>query len=169
MRRRGLFPPADSATGKRLKAKGQEPRSTLTSNGRVSIVRQRWQAMEGGSVTPVGALVDHMGHQEAAEDGDVGHGRERVSPLEQRPWLHQQLVTRACYGGARSGDILVECIESLLTRCCRQPWLRRRARRRGKVLTASVSELVFVPSLLQQGAHQRADGIVISDDDDSAI
>jgi hypothetical protein len=38
--------------------KGSGPRSTLTSNGRVSVRRNRWQALSGGGVTPADALLD---------------------------------------------------------------------------------------------------------------
>jgi hypothetical protein len=48
----------DPATHKPLKNKGDEPRSTLTSNGRVSIRRRRWQGSAGGSVIPADALLD---------------------------------------------------------------------------------------------------------------
>ncbi len=58
MPRSGLFPPVDAATGKLLADKGSEPRSTLTSNGRVSIQRKRYQALAGGSVMPADALLD---------------------------------------------------------------------------------------------------------------
>jgi len=58
MRRRGLFPPADTATSKPLEYKGTDLRSTLTSNGRVSIRRKRWQALAGGGVIPVDTLLD---------------------------------------------------------------------------------------------------------------
>jgi hypothetical protein len=48
----------DAASGEPLKEKGTDPRSTLTSNGRVSIRRKRYQATEGGGVMPVDALLD---------------------------------------------------------------------------------------------------------------
>ena len=48
----------DAATGKLLEYKGTDPRSTLTSNGRVSIRRKRWQALTGGGVMPVDTLLD---------------------------------------------------------------------------------------------------------------
>jgi hypothetical protein len=48
----------DAATGKSLEAKGSEPRSTLTSNGRVSIQRKRYRALAGGGVMPADALLD---------------------------------------------------------------------------------------------------------------
>jgi hypothetical protein len=41
-----------------LEYKDCEPRSTLTSNGRVSIRRKRWQALMGGGVMPLDALLD---------------------------------------------------------------------------------------------------------------
>jgi hypothetical protein len=46
------------AAGEPLEDKGTDPRSTLTSNGRVSIRRKRYQATEGGGVMPVDALLD---------------------------------------------------------------------------------------------------------------
>jgi hypothetical protein len=52
----------DAASGEPLKGKGTDPRSTLTSNGRVSLRRKRWQARTGGCVMPADALLD------AAED-----------------------------------------------------------------------------------------------------
>lgn len=58
MRRRGLFPPADPATGKPLKSKGLGVRSTLSGNGRVSLSRRRWQGPGGGGVVPADALLD---------------------------------------------------------------------------------------------------------------
>jgi hypothetical protein len=48
----------DAGSGEPLKHKGAEQRTTLTSNGRVSIRRKRWQARAGGGVTPVDALLD---------------------------------------------------------------------------------------------------------------
>jgi len=48
----------DAASGERLARKGSDPRSTLTSNGRVSVRRQRFGAKGGGGVTPVDALLD---------------------------------------------------------------------------------------------------------------
>jgi len=48
----------DAASGEPLKDKGTDPRSTLTSNGRVSIRRRRWEAKTGGSLMPVDALLD---------------------------------------------------------------------------------------------------------------
>ena len=48
----------DPATGKPLESKGSDSRSTLSSNGRVSIRRKRWQALGGGGVMPVDALLD---------------------------------------------------------------------------------------------------------------
>jgi hypothetical protein len=62
MRRKPLFPPVDRATGQRLVNKGTESRSTLTANGRVGLSRRRWFAPgpQGGSVTPLDALVDRV-------------------------------------------------------------------------------------------------------------
>lgn len=48
----------DPAGGERLKSKGSDERSTLTSNGRVSVRRRRFGAKGGGGVTPVDALLD---------------------------------------------------------------------------------------------------------------
>jgi hypothetical protein len=48
----------DAATGKPLEYKSTDPRSTLTSNGRVSVRRKRWQALAGGGVMPVDSLLD---------------------------------------------------------------------------------------------------------------
>lgn len=48
----------DPATGRRLKSKGADPRSTLTSNGRVSIRRRRWEASGGGGLMAADALLD---------------------------------------------------------------------------------------------------------------
>jgi len=48
----------DPATGGRLEYKATESRSTLSSNGRVRIGRKRWQALGGGGVTPIDALLD---------------------------------------------------------------------------------------------------------------
>jgi hypothetical protein len=48
----------DPATGKPLEYKSTDPRSTLSSNGRVSIRRKRWQGLAGGGVMPVDALLD---------------------------------------------------------------------------------------------------------------
>jgi hypothetical protein len=41
-----------------LEYKENAPRSTLTSNGRVSISRNRWQSLSGGGVMPIDALLD---------------------------------------------------------------------------------------------------------------
>jgi hypothetical protein len=48
----------DPASGNRLKNKGPEPRSALTSNGRVSITRHRFQAPGGGGLMPADTLLD---------------------------------------------------------------------------------------------------------------
>ncbi len=48
----------DPAGGGRLRSKGSDPRSTLTSNGRVVVRRTRWQGRGGGGVTPADALLD---------------------------------------------------------------------------------------------------------------
>ena len=48
----------DPASGELLKNKGPEPRSTLTSNGRISIVRRRFQLTGGGGLMPADALLD---------------------------------------------------------------------------------------------------------------
>lgn len=48
----------DKETGKPLKNKGAAAKSTLTSNGRVNLSRRRWQALSGGGVVPVDALLD---------------------------------------------------------------------------------------------------------------
>lgn len=48
----------DPASGKRLKSKGPDPRSTLTSNGRVSLTRQRWASPGGGGLAPTDTLLD---------------------------------------------------------------------------------------------------------------
>jgi hypothetical protein len=48
----------DAASGEPLKNKGADRRSTLTSNGRISVRRKRYQATAGGSVMPVDALLD---------------------------------------------------------------------------------------------------------------
>src|SRR5450432_1458877 len=55
---RGLFPPVDPESGKRLKNKGPEPRSTQTSNGRVNISRRRFQLPTGGGLMPADPLLD---------------------------------------------------------------------------------------------------------------
>src|SRR5665213_304701 len=55
---RGLFPPVAPASSRRHKNKGPDPRSTLTSNGRVSITRRRFQAPGGGGLMPADALLD---------------------------------------------------------------------------------------------------------------
>jgi len=48
----------DLESGKRLKNKGPEPRSTQTSNGRVAISRRRYQLPAGGGLTPADPLLD---------------------------------------------------------------------------------------------------------------
>ena len=48
----------DPATGQRMRAKGIEPRSTLTSNGRVSLRRRCWRALSGGLSMPADSLLD---------------------------------------------------------------------------------------------------------------
>ena len=58
MRRKPLFPPVDKASGQRLLSKGPEPRSTLTANGRVSLIRKRLYLDGEGSRSPLDALVD---------------------------------------------------------------------------------------------------------------
>jgi hypothetical protein len=51
---RRLFPPVDPASGNRLRSKGVEPRSTLTANGRVSLLRRRF----AGGQTPMDRFLD---------------------------------------------------------------------------------------------------------------
>jgi hypothetical protein len=58
MRRKPLFPPVDKGSGQRLLSKGPEPRSTLTVNGRVSLIRKRLYLKGQGSRSPLDALVD---------------------------------------------------------------------------------------------------------------
>ncbi len=58
MRRKPLFPPVDAVTGKRLRNKGPENRSTATANGRVELKRRRWQIKGVGSCTPIDQLLD---------------------------------------------------------------------------------------------------------------
>lgn len=48
----------DPASGLPLEHKGSDSRSTLSSNGRVSIRRKRWRAAGGGGLTPADALLD---------------------------------------------------------------------------------------------------------------
>ena len=48
----------DAATGKRLRNKGLENRSTATANGRVELKRRRWQIKGVGSCTPIDQLLD---------------------------------------------------------------------------------------------------------------
>lgn len=48
----------DPASGKRMKNQGDDDRSTLTANGRVSINRRRWGVPGGGSLTPADPLLD---------------------------------------------------------------------------------------------------------------
>ena len=48
----------DPATGKRPKNKGRDPRSALTGNGRVSVLRRRHQYGGGAGLTPADALLD---------------------------------------------------------------------------------------------------------------
>ena len=48
----------DPASGKALKNKGPEARSTLTSNGRVALSRRRFQLPAGGGLMPADALLD---------------------------------------------------------------------------------------------------------------
>ena len=48
----------DVATGRRLRNKGRENRSTATANGRVAVKRRRWQIKGVGSCTPVDQLLD---------------------------------------------------------------------------------------------------------------
>ena len=48
----------DKASGQRLLSKGPEPRSTLTANGRVSLIRKRLYLDGEGSRSPLDALVD---------------------------------------------------------------------------------------------------------------
>jgi hypothetical protein len=48
----------DPATGKRMKNKGVDDRSTLTANGRVSIKRRCWGVSTGGIVTSADSLLD---------------------------------------------------------------------------------------------------------------
>ena len=45
-------------TGKRLRNKGPENRSTATVNGRVELKRRRWQIKDVGSCTPLDQLLD---------------------------------------------------------------------------------------------------------------
>ena len=58
MRRRGLFPPVDLVTGRRLERKGPGRRSTLTGNGRVSLKRERFEWVGKGGLVPADVLVD---------------------------------------------------------------------------------------------------------------
>ncbi len=48
----------DVKTGKRLRNKGSENRSTATANGRVEIKRRRWQIKGVGSCSPLDVLLD---------------------------------------------------------------------------------------------------------------
>lgn len=48
----------DPATGKQMRDKGVDDRSTLTANGRVSVNRRRWHSRGGGSLTPADPLLD---------------------------------------------------------------------------------------------------------------
>lgn len=48
----------DPATGQRMRARGTEPRSTLTSNGRVRLLRRCWRASGGGGRIPSDILLD---------------------------------------------------------------------------------------------------------------
>ena len=46
---------------KRLRNKGKQPRTVLTVNGRVKLVRRWWHAPDVGSIAPVDELVDAQG------------------------------------------------------------------------------------------------------------
>ena len=58
MRRKPLFPPVDVKTGKHLRNKGSENRSTATANGRVEIKRRRWHIKGVASCSPLDVLLD---------------------------------------------------------------------------------------------------------------
>ena len=58
MRRKPLFPPVDATTGRWLRNKGSENRSTATDNGRMDIKRRRWYLPGVGSCSPLDALLD---------------------------------------------------------------------------------------------------------------
>ena len=58
MRRKPLFPPPQSANGKRLRHKGRQAYSLLTINGRIQLRRIRWHDPIGGSCTQLDQIVD---------------------------------------------------------------------------------------------------------------
>lgn len=58
MRRKPLFPPPDSTSGKPQRNKGRQPYSVLTVNGRLKLRRTRWHDAAAGSCTPADAWLD---------------------------------------------------------------------------------------------------------------
>ncbi len=58
MRRKPLFPPPQSAAGKRLRHKGRQGYSLLTINGRICLRRIRWHDATTGSCTQLDQIVD---------------------------------------------------------------------------------------------------------------
>lgn len=58
MRRKPLFPPPHSPTGKRWRHKGRQRYGLVTVNGRVHLRRTRWHGGVEGSCAPTDALLD---------------------------------------------------------------------------------------------------------------
>lgn len=59
MRRKPLFPPpVDSATGRKKKNKGQQPKKILTVNGSIRVVRRWWHSDVEGSLAPADGFID---------------------------------------------------------------------------------------------------------------
>ena len=58
MRRKPLFPPPATATGRKPHHKGRQAYSLLTVNGRVRLCRIRWHSALEGSQTPVDRMLD---------------------------------------------------------------------------------------------------------------
>src|SRR4051812_25924809 len=58
MRRKPLFPPPKDRTGRPMRNKGRQEKSTLTINGRVTLRRIRWHSPDQGSTTPLDTALD---------------------------------------------------------------------------------------------------------------
>jgi hypothetical protein len=106
MRRKPLFPPPTSSSGRPQRNKGRQPYSVLTINGRLKLWRTRWHEAGAGSCTQADAWLDEA-------EATISQGvREMCSRLNQGSTSFRQAAINL--GRTAHLDISAEALRQIV-------------------------------------------------------
>ena len=119
-RRRTILPPSEARLCGCAVA-------TLLFVGRGPVHSRNRNIVQAQINAQLSAMMDGVVHDEAANDGDPGHGHDSLATGHQGPWREEFAVVGCGDGRSRLGHAFVEGIQQFLVGCERGRLIGRRA------------------------------------------